>query len=167
MKAFLAKAVMGCSALVLAGCSGANVLDSQPLFFSQGVTLGVTGGTAPQNGNTPEFTLGFKQANVALVPTVMPGVVEDSNGNQRQLTKDILINTKILGQDTQSAGNAGAQDALSTFGSFEADTGPTKGNLGVFFATGVAAQKLADGFKENLSNTPAPSPAQAPATATQ
>lgn len=160
MKNLITKAALAVSVLSSAGCAGTNVLDSQPLFFAQGITLGVTGGTAPQNGNTPEFTLGYKQLNVALVPTVVPGVVTtDKDGNPVPVDADVLTNAKIVGQDFEKDTGEGPQDALSTFGSFEAETGTNKVNLGVFFATGVAAQKIADGFKEHLSNTPNTQPA--------
>ena len=43
-------------------------------------------------------------------------------------------------------------DALSTFGSFSSDSTTESVGLGTFFATGVAAQNLSNGFKCKLSN---------------
>lgn len=46
----------------------------------------------------------------------------------------------------------GKDDSLSTFGSFSNETSSNCVKLGVFFATGVAAQTLSEGFKKSLSN---------------
>lgn len=149
MRNSVTKAVFASTMLAMVGgCGGTNALDAKPLFFAQGITFGLTGGTAPQNGNTPEFTVGYKQMNVAIVPTVMKNVEsEDAN---------VLKQAKILAQDgltldTNGNSSAKKQDALSTFGSFEGSGKTSEVELGVFFATGVAASHLAEGFKCKLA----------------
>ena len=118
---------------VLAGCS---TLDSSPLLFGQGVTVGISAGAAPTN-TSPEIVVGFKQANFAVVPTVIPKDVPLPDSQERRI--------HAFGEDTP-AGRPGAADALSTFGSFQNTTTGGKVGLGVFFATGVAAQNISEGF---------------------
>ena len=56
----------------------------------------------------------------------------------------------------------GGSDALSVLGQFEvrSSTRTADVGLGKFFATGLAAQKLADGFSDQIAGKPA-SPASA------
>lgn len=127
---------------LLCGCTPP---ESSPLVFTQGVTVGINVGSSATNPSVPELAVGLKQANAAVVPTVIP--------------KDVPLgfkdNRRIAGHGGQISSNLpgasepleGLEDALSTFGSFSGQTQVNEVNLGVFFATGVAAQNLADGFR--------------------
>ena len=55
-------------ALLLGACASQ---DHAPLFFGQAQTLGISVGASPAS-QTPEMTLGFKDVNVAVVPTLDP-----------------------------------------------------------------------------------------------
>jgi hypothetical protein len=111
--------------LALSGC---NTNANAPLVFLQAHTLGITANASSQA--TPELTLGFRDLDVAVVPT------QDSNGNP--------IRSVQKGQ---------YKDALSVFGQFDTNTalGTSPGiGLGKFFATGTAAAHLAQGFQHKL-----------------
>jgi hypothetical protein len=114
-------------ASALAGC---NTSPDLPLVFYQATTVGISA-SATGGGATPELSLGYRDTDVAVVP------VSSSSGSVRAINPD-------------SAGHK-FQDALSVFGQFQVDanagTSPKVG-LGKFFATGQAAQHLADGFRD-------------------
>jgi hypothetical protein len=76
------------------------------------------------------MTLGFKDINIAVIPTV--------GGN--------LAGGLIQGSTSRD------HDAYSTFGQFQASGKATEVQLGKFFATGIAARKLADGFGCDVSD---------------
>lgn len=127
-----------------AGCAAGG--ESSPLIFGQGVTAGISVGASATSANTPEIVIGLKQADIAVVPTVVPKEIEikDNSGFDRK----ILANGDPSGEGEQATSNF---DALSTFGSFSNETALEKVTLGVFFATGVAAQNLSSGFQCALS----------------
>jgi hypothetical protein len=116
--------------LGLAGCSTQN----PSLFFAQAHTLGVdvAGSTTEQSAH---LTLGYKDLAVAVVPTTATG----RNGEV----------VPLIG----TAGGRDSQNALSVLGQFNASAASATPsvNLGTFFATGLAADKLADGFSDQLS----------------
>jgi len=148
--------ILALAALALVGCQEQR---SQPLIFGQGLSFGVVVGAAPQAGNTPELSVGLKMVDIAIVPTVIglsEEVVRQAVADSSKWSALLQADRKIQGNrgvdlDIQSggAGNRSyeSQDALSTFGSFSSTTESDKVKLGVFFATGVAAQSLAEGFK--------------------
>ena len=115
---------------LLTGCS---TVENMPLIFGQSQTVGISisSSAADQGG---EFTLGYKDRDIAIVPVT----VKQSNGDST-LVKSTVSNS---------------QDAMSVLGQFEINTGTHANNanvgLGKFFATGVAAQQLATGFKKKL-----------------
>lgn len=113
--------------------------NSVPLVFGTATTLGVSVGANPANAGTPEFTLGFKRAEIAVVPTVIP-----KDAITELATKQEIVATGV--------GEHSETDALSTFGSFASDSTTQSVGLGTFFATGVAAQNLSNGFKCKLAN---------------
>jgi hypothetical protein len=126
--------------IALAGC---NTPDNLPLVFYQATTVGITVNASPAQGS-PEISLGYRDTDVAVVPVTSGGrSIRAKNPNP----------------------NAGAkgkfEDALSVFGQFQVDTSagqtPTIG-LGKFFATGLAAEQLAIGFKYKEGGTPIPIP---------
>lgn len=122
-------------AAVVAGCGS---VPNPPLIFGQTQTLGVTvaGSPASQGG---EFTVGFRDWNFALVPVT----VTQGDGTVTSLTAS-----------ANPDGNSQFEDAFSTLGQFEADAeggpGTAKVRLGKFFATGLAAKVLADGFADQM-----------------
>ena len=130
MRLHLQLCVFGILTLVLSSCSE---ITNPPLLFGQSHTVGISVSvTAPDQGG--EITIGYKDRNFAIVPVT----VKQADGNSTQI---------------KSTATAGHQDALSVLGQFEVSakaSGP-EASLGKFFATGNAANKLADGFKAKLS----------------
>ena len=150
------------SALLAAACT---TQDASPLIFGQGITVGISVGASATNTATPELVVGLKRANIAIVPTVIPKdvplpndpfseVVEDEQENittTKSGQKTASRNIRSFGEnktDEEGKPVSGREDALSTFGSFSNTTSPNCVTLGVFFATGVAAQNISDGFKD-------------------
>ncbi len=116
----------------LAGCSlGPN----PPLIFGQIQSVGFTinGSTTQQGG---ELTVGYRDFDVAIIPAT----TAQSGGAVTQV------------QGTVTDGKATSTDALSVLGQFQvnAQAASPQTSFGKFFATGLAAQKLADGFKAQL-----------------
>ncbi len=114
----------------LAGCVSA---ENAPLIFGQSQTLGISVGTDAA-GAGATATVGFKDYNIAIIPTIATW----PDG------QPMLIQARVEGFDNV--------DAYSTFGQFEASTEGTKISLGKFFATGIAARRLADGFACEVSD---------------
>jgi hypothetical protein len=115
---------IGVAACLLVGCATEEI----PLVFGQAQTVGMTmAGSAPEQGG--EFTFGYRDKNIAVIPTKSLSQAPDANGNAHQ-------------------------DALSVLGQFEVEAGADEGGsvaLGKFFATGLAAKTLADGFRCEIS----------------
>lgn len=120
---------IGSVGILLAGC---EIAPKNPVIFGQATSVGITIGQSPTT-QAPEFVLGYKDANIAFLPTV----AEDGDGNITE-----------LGGNTQ-VGDDSYDETYSVLGQFDVST-PTQGQgnvgLGKFFATGIAAQKLAAGF---------------------
>ena len=136
-------------AMAFAGC--ASPPGQTMLVFGQTQTVGLSiGGSVPDQGAS--FTLGYQDKNFAIVPATVPMV----GGGSSQVLSSI-------GKDGE-----GGSDALSVLGQFEvrSSTRTADVGLGKFFATGLAAQKLADGFSDQIAGKPASpaSAASAPAT---
>lgn len=132
---------------VLSGCGnvkGANLLFGQ----QQSVGLNMSASTTDQGTSVH---LGFKDQDIAIVPVAVP----DTNADGKKSM------TLIHGESQSKEQDAGGRnlDALSVFGQFDLDAGAGTGSdganvtLGKFFATGVAATSLADGYKQKLTNT--------------
>jgi len=131
------------AALLLALAAAAAGCSSPPgqtmLVFGQTQTVGISiGGSVPDQGAS--FTLGYQDRNFAIVPAT----VAQGNGQATQVLSTV-------GADGE--GGLGSTDALSVLGQFEvrSDTRAANVGLGKFFATGLAAQKLADGFSEQIA----------------
>ncbi len=115
---------------LLVGCTST---ENAPLIFGQAQTLGISVGASSTN-LTPEITVGYKDINIAHIPTIVR--TDDGSG--------VLIQGTV--------GDTGQhKDAYSTFGQFEASAKADEVSLGKFFATGIAARRLADGFACALS----------------
>lgn len=126
MKEIHRLAILFISSAAATGCSDPQ---TAPLYFGQATTLGVTiaVSTSAQPG---ELTLGYRHANFAIVPTVNPRV-EGSDANIRATVGE--------GSDDMS------QDALSTFGSFNANANFNGVEIGEFFSTGIPGRYIAQG----------------------
>ena len=122
--------------LLVAGAALAGCATNQPLplLFGQTHNVGIviSGSTAEQGA---ELTLGYRDRDIAVVPVAVP----QEDGKYTQLSSTVPHET-IPG--------AVAKDAFSVLGQFDVkgETTPVQVGLGKFFATGLAAQKLADGF---------------------
>jgi len=121
-------------ALAVTGCASNPDL---PLIFGASNTIGISiGGSVPEQGG--DFTIGYRGQDFALVPVT---VVQPDGAEQQ-------IGSEVRGDKFQ--------DSFSVLGQFEAkasqsSTGPKTG-LGKFFATGVVAKKLSDGFAKRLGH---------------
>jgi len=111
-----------CCVTVLPGCATGDT----PLIFGRIDTLGLSASaTAPDQGGTA--SLGYRSAKVAVVPVT----TRDANGHT------------IVLLEHRGAPNTGA---FSTFAQFEASVAAVPGAracLGDTFATGIAAQAIA------------------------
>lgn len=120
--------------VIVFGLVGCSATKNMPLIFGQTHTVGITiGASAVDQG--AEFVLGYKDRDVAVIPVT----VEQASGDST------LVKATVNG----------SQDAMSVIGQFEVDSsseGATRSvGLGKFFATGIAAQQLATGFKKKLA----------------
>lgn len=119
-------------AVFAAGCASNTDL---PLIFGTSNTIGISiGGSAPEQGG--DFTIGYKGQDFALVPVS----VHQPDGTERQ------IGVEVDGGQHR--------DAFSVLGQFKASAASSgnvpKAGLGKFFATGLAAKTLGDGFAKKL-----------------
>lgn len=137
--------------LVLVGCSSAP-----PLMFADNVSMGLQLGNQTASGGG-SVSLGYKHRSVAIVP------VAAVDGQGRVGT--------ALSTDVMPGGAGTRKDALSVFAVFEGSAeggGPLR--VGQAFATGIAAQRLTEGYACKLGDTslcaPAPATPQAAASAT-
>ena len=125
----------------LAGCGN---VDTVHLVFGQQQVVGLDiTASAPEQGGS--LSLGYKDKNIAVVPVaVKDGAVHDGS------------NYKLLGSTNNESDDADRNDAYSTLGQFElksGEDGTLSFGLGKFFATGIAAQTLAEGFAAKLGKT--------------
>jgi hypothetical protein len=134
------------AALAGLGLSACGNIRGADLIFGQQETVGLTiSGSAPQQGGG--LTLGYASLDIAIVPVV----VETASGA-------VVVKGETKTLDDKGATAGGLSDALSTIGQFELDTGANtlvSAGLAKFFATGNAAQVLAQGFADKLSASPA------------
>jgi hypothetical protein len=154
----------------LAGCG--NLQHNDVLVFATDTKLALDVSPSPTSGGAPSFTLGYKRSEGVWMPLVINGThstvlngqkVCDQAGRCWSYNYAALEAFKIcaakedgppvaclrsLSQDIKYTGSGeGRTDTYSVFASFGADTGASgggKATLAQFFATGVAAQKLAN-----------------------
>ncbi|WP_139367779.1 hypothetical protein [Enterovibrio nigricans] len=118
------------SIMTISACS---TNENMPLIFSQTQSVGIGIGTnAVAQG--VDFSLGYKDSNIAIIPITIKQSSNDST----------LIKSTV--------GNS--QDAMSVLGQFDVNSNNEGAGaaLGKFFATGIAAQQLATGFKNSFSS---------------
>lgn len=123
------------AATLLTGCSTS---ENAPLIFGTSRVVGVSVG-ASAAGTVPEVTVGFKDLNIAHVPTIFL----DPNGEHGLI--------QGLDDFPNGAGVLRKGDAYSTFGQFALDSGATGVALGTFFSTGVSARRISEGFACQVS----------------
>jgi len=131
------KLILGASALaavaMLAGCGDRSLSNSAPLVFATATDVGINV-QGPQSPTGAGLVIGYRDAAVALVPTV------DAEG-------------KPMGGRVTGADGATAEDAYSTLVQFDSQTSGS--NIGVGFgkiaATGVTSQKIGDGIRDRMS----------------
>lgn len=142
-------------ALALAGCSSTK----SQLFFGEAVNFGVTINTGP-SADGLDFNLGYKDRSIAIVPA------------------SVMSQGQSYTIDAQSQDPDGeVKDALSVFGQFKSAGSPSPDTtgaagtppaadaaaaaakavrrsvtLGRFFATGIAATNLAEGYKRGWAD---------------
>lgn len=105
-----------------------------PLVFMKSDVVGIDiSGSIAEKG--AQFTLGYTGRNIALIP-----VVAESRGH----AFTTLLSTNADGRNA---------DAYSVLGQFKANSATAKLRLGLdrYFATGVAAQNLADGLQAAIA----------------
>lgn len=132
---------------LLGGCATAP--GTTMLVFGQTTTVGIAvGGSVTDQGAS--FSLGYQDRNFAIVPAT----VQQADGAATQV------------RSIASAGSRQtSEDALSVLGQFDVQSstdgqGRVDIGLGKFFATGLAAKVLADGFSARIARSvPAPAPA--------
>jgi hypothetical protein len=137
-------------ATVVAALSGCSTSPS--LVFGQTHTVGITmSGSASDSG--AELSIGYKDRDVAVVPVAILN-------KEGTLDKDGMVNAKV----SSERGDGYDTDSLSVLGQFTVDTDAQNrtAGLGKFFATGLAAQKLADGFSCKLSGDKCAAPSETP-----
>lgn len=136
-------------------------VDSSHLIFGQQHIVGLSiSASAPEQGGA--LTLGLRDNDIAIVPVA----VKQKDGSytlMRAETDNADVTTTYANKTVEKKENGKITDSFSTLGNFELKAGqdgvnklaPSVG-LGKFFATGNAAQILADGFRTKLSQqTPA------------
>lgn len=116
----------------LAGCRSG---DNPPLLFIQSDNYGasVSAGTGTQG---VQANVGYRGFNFAAVPVT----ARDEHGNVVRVDAVNAVETD--------------RDAHSVFGHFSATTNTTQPGveIGKFFATGLAARRLAEGFRYSIEN---------------
>lgn len=135
---------------LLCGCASYK----NQLVFGESSDLSIAIHPAPEGGLN--FNVGYKQTDIAVVPVA----AIDSTGHLEQRSA------------SETGDDKGRRDAVSVFGQFSASSSrsnaagdqPRRVSFGRFFATGIAAQKLAEGYTDGWTNgvsTQDPAPAAA------
>lgn len=143
---------------ILAGC--ANIPHNNVLLFGTDTKVALDISSAATQGGAPQITLGYRRAEAVWMPLVANNQTCDDDGNCRTET---ALNGKNNNNDQDKAAGVAimtgvdfktgnGRDAYSVFASFGAkfsgqagvgDVGAS-GGLAQFFATGIAAQRLAE-----------------------
>ncbi len=129
-----------------APAAGSDRPYQKPLIYARTDVLGfsIAGSSAEQGAY---FTLGYSSNNLALVPVFAP-----SGG------------LRVTGLFGGIGDVPNSRDAYSVLGQFKADTQTKSLGFGIerYFATGIAAQNLAQGLRAALAAASAASAASAP-----
>ena len=142
------------SLLILATlCSvqGCAVVPMAPLIYGSKTVGGLDISTNTSANPGASFSLGYKRDDLALVPVAVRR--EDSRGQELHIVRG-QNNRGDKGDDADKGKGKDDSDALSVFGSFEGrglgtagqDSTKAEALAANYFSTGIAAQKLANGF---------------------
>ena len=145
--------------IIMLNACATTIPDNLPLIFLQSHTVGISVDSSMSTTTTGGgvFTFGYKDKNMAIVPVI----AKQNNGDSTQLKGKVEENG--ISDDQQNGCKHLTEDALSVLGQFKFGTdengesssgsGGSSINVGLgkFFATGLAAKKLADGFASQLS----------------
>lgn len=147
-------------------------VDSSHLIFGQQHVVGLSiGGSVPEQGGA--LTLGLRDLDIAIIPVAIKNedgtyeMIKAETYNPtvkttryKEQEADSLVEEKdgkitdsfstIGNFELKGAANTGGTGTANTGGGAASTVGPSVG-LGKFFATGNAAQILADGFRTKLS----------------
>ncbi len=149
MRTFLSIWATSAVALLAGGCDTSN---NTQLIFGQTHKVGLSiSASAPQQGGS--ISLGYEDLDIAIMPLVTPG----DHSRLATATKDCKFANEGAGDSgaaSEKVPKVCTEDAASVFGYFGL-SGKTENaspgfELGKFFATGFAAQTVADGFREKL-----------------
>lgn len=142
------------AALLLSNCTPGQ---SQYLIFVQTESVGITvsGGTTNLN---PQFSIGYNDVDAAIIPVAVASSLSGSAGlsGSQSLSGQQPIGGYMPIFATRGLSGQ-KSDTLSVFGQFEVNASESissaspSAKLGKFFATGIAAEYLAQGFKNSLS----------------
>lgn len=120
--------------LVLTGCATG---PDTPLIFGASNTVGISiGASAREQG--VDFVVGYKGQDFAMVPVT---AVKPDGGS-------LQLGGTVQGNDFK--------DAFSVFGHFSLNAGSEvakRQSIGKFFATGLAASNLSEGYREKLGGS--------------
>lgn len=158
--------------MLLSGCG--HISHGDMVIFATSTKVAFDVSAEPTNAGTPSFTLGYKRQEGVLMPLVVNGreslllsgeKICDANGGNCQTASPVALGVyerclrdsrstpegclAALAADIKYVGANGAQrDTYSVFASFGGDfsggANGAKAGLAQFFATGIAAQNLAN-----------------------
>lgn len=139
-------------AAAIAGCA-TDFPRNMPLVFGESITVGVGVGTSTAEGGG-DFTLGVKTRDVAVIPVVTydhagnPIPLRAENDEKSKAGQVAQDNNGVATTTTNPKEKIVLRDAFSVLGVFSTDTSATSKTVGIgkFFATGAAAQRIAEGF---------------------
>lgn len=165
------------------GCIG-GVQHNDVLLFGVDTKLALDVSASAAQGGVPEVTIGYKRTEAVWMPLIVNGRGVETAGVQALCNAGQpdtascpggLDRAKYVGEGEKlsDGGSGGGQDSYSVFASFgaqirgRANTG-AEGEVGLaqFFATGIAAQRLASAERvEQLVSLQSPASAAAAAAA--
>lgn len=133
--------------------SGCSVPHRDVLLFGTDTSLGVNVGADPAAAQVTNVSIGYKRREAVYMPLVV-------NGTDSKFTNDGK-NMKYAGRAEGEPAGEGGKDTYSVFASFggsaRAATAQGGAQVAQFFATGIAAQRLAKSDRvTELVSTSAP-----------
>lgn len=134
-------------AILAAGC--VQQPHNNVLLFGTDTKVALDVSSSATSGGAPQITLGYRRAEAVWMPLVVNEQVCDAAGNCRTETaKKGAEPYTLQGKDYEGDKGTDSYSVLASFGAkfeSEATAGQAKagGGLAQFFATGIAAQRLA------------------------
>lgn len=136
-------------AALAAGC--VQQPHNNVLLFGTDTKVALDVSSSATSGGAPQLTLGYRRAEAVWMPLVANEQTCDANGDCRTATasSDGSNEPKVLeGLDFRTNGGRDSYSVFASFGAkFSGEATPggagAQGGLAQFFATGIAAQRLA------------------------